>query len=283
MLDRKSYRYAITGLAVALGIFLIGVSTIAALGHAVPKELWAVGTALGGGLLGVLVPPPQATPGSKPVAESSTVQNAASTAAAQALGGLAAQPQPAKTSDAETAADASARVQRKAEAAVEDINSPENLSLAIAAASVSPGAGAAGGTLAAQHSATAADLEAKAQTAAPAERDELQAQASVYGAAARAALAPGTLTAAKAAVQAAPKGNAQLRDYAGKLLPPLFVFVAALLLGTALTVGWIDPKQAYRAGAIKEGSELLALAIAAGGAIVGVLAPSPGQKTPSSS
>ena len=44
----------------------------------------------------------------------------------------------------------------------------------------------------------------------------------------------------------------------------------------------IVPEHAYQAAAIKEGDGLIALATAAGGAIVGVLAPSPGQKKPTS-
>jgi hypothetical protein len=281
MLDRTAYRYAMIGLAVALALFLIGVSVIAAVGHAVPKELWVVGTALGGGLLGVLVPSPQATPGSKPVAESTTVQNAASKAASDA----AAEPPTQTPEGAEPDSGQAARVKQKAEEAVDDVRKPENLDLAIAAASPSPGAGAAAAALAAQHfgKAEALEQEAGATNQTPARQEELEAQAKVYNAAAEAAQSPQTLTAAKEAVQIAPKGKASKNDYLTKLLPPTLVFVVALILGTLMTVGVIAPEHVYEGAAISEGNELLALATAAGGAIVGVLAPSPGQKKPTTS
>ncbi len=52
------YVFAIIGVASALVVLIIGASTIAAVGHEVPRELWAIGGALGGALVGILAPPP---------------------------------------------------------------------------------------------------------------------------------------------------------------------------------------------------------------------------------
>ena len=109
------------------------------------------------------------------------------------------------------------------------------------------------------------------------ERDALQAQARVFRAAAEAAGAPQSRQAARAAGESAPAGGVKLSDYWAKLAPAAFVFIVALTLGTSLTVGLIAPEHAYQAGAIHLGNGLVALATAAGGALVGVLAPSPGQ------
>jgi len=281
MLDRTAYRYAIVGLAAAVGLFLIGVSVIAAVGHEVPKELWTVGTALGGGLLGVLIPSPQATPGSKAVAESTTVQNAAATAATKAAEDLAKQ---APVANGENADETIAHVTKMANEAVSMVKAESNVELALAAASANPGVGAAGAVLAAKHDQTAKGLEAQAKqpNQTPAQQQALNAQAHVFRAAASAADDEETRKTSQKAAQTAPKGQASNKDYFTKLVPPALVFVAALGLGSLLTLGVIAPEHAYQAAAIKEGDGLIALATAAGGAIVGVLAPSPGQKKPTS-
>jgi hypothetical protein len=263
VLDQTAYRYAIVGLAAAVGLFLIGVSVIAAVGHEVPKELWTLGTALGGGLLGMFVPSPQATPGAKAVAESAVVQSAAASAAAA-------------QANREPAA-----IQAQAQQAAAQVRGGKNLRNAISAASASSVAGAASVAVATAHDATALGLaeQAEAPGLSIAKRDALNAQANVYRAAAEAARDPKTQAAAHAAAQSAPKGQADNKDYFNKLGPPAFVFIAALTLGSLLTVGVIAPAEAYQSAAIHEGNGLIALATAAGGAIVGVLAPAPGQAT----
>lgn len=50
---------AIVGVVAALVIVIVGASTIAALNRGVPKELWAIGGALSGALVGILAPPPR--------------------------------------------------------------------------------------------------------------------------------------------------------------------------------------------------------------------------------
>ena len=109
-------------------------------------------------------------------------------------------------------------------------------------------------------------------------REEFDTQARVYRAAADAARDPQVQGAARAAAQSAPDGQANNKDYFTKLGPPVIVFLVALALGSLLTIGVIAPAVPYQAAAIHEGNGLIALATAAGGAIVGVLAPSPGQK-----
>ena len=277
MLDRKGYRYAIVGIAIAEALFLIGASTIVAVGHEVPKELWAVGTAIGGGLLGILVPRPEATQAPASLVESSTVHNAATTAAAASTAAAVASPRHAAAGPDETYEQAGARIERRVEEAVADIGSSENSSYALAAASGKPGSGAAAGALAARHHATARGLEAQAMKESPARSEELMAQAKVYRAAAEGAQSPVTLKAASEAAQAAPPGTVKISDYVAKLAPPVLIFAAALALGTLLLVGAIHLGANYRPHAIKEGEGLITLAVAAGGAVVGVLAPSPGQ------
>jgi hypothetical protein len=303
MQDRKTYRYAIVGIAAALAVFLIGASTIAAIGHEVPKELWTIGTALGGGLLGVLVPRPQASPGAKPIAESTTIQNAASQAASDAA---AQPPAHATPREGETPEQAVTRVQSKAAAALAQVNDVSNLKQAIDASTGSPGSGAAGVVLAIAHDKAAKDKEAAAQASTDAsQQDELNAEARVYAAAAAAAQSKDTLAEAKQAGEKAPKGYAVPWDYIGKLAPPLLVFVVALALGETFTgkmISFAEYKKAvalagspeamkqyleglvrHQQALISEGNALLALATAAGGALVGVLAPSPGEKSASSS
>ncbi len=70
---------AIIGVAGALVVVIIGASTIAALNHGVPKELWAIGGALSGALVGILAPPPRAPTSGK---EEAPLSVAAETAAA---------------------------------------------------------------------------------------------------------------------------------------------------------------------------------------------------------
>jgi hypothetical protein len=58
--DRGAYRIAIGAIGCALIVVLVGLCVIVALGNAgeIPKELWTITSALGGGLLGLLAPAP---------------------------------------------------------------------------------------------------------------------------------------------------------------------------------------------------------------------------------
>jgi hypothetical protein len=73
------YVLAIIGVASALVVVIVGASTIAALNRGVPKELWAIGGALSGALVGILAPPPRTRTSGK---EEAPLSAAAETVAA---------------------------------------------------------------------------------------------------------------------------------------------------------------------------------------------------------
>jgi hypothetical protein len=59
MNETASYRIAVGGVAAALFVFLIMAGVILSEGGTVPTEYWTAGSAVGGGLLGILVPTPK--------------------------------------------------------------------------------------------------------------------------------------------------------------------------------------------------------------------------------
>jgi hypothetical protein len=63
------YVLAIVGVGGALVVLIVGASIIASLGHEVPKELWAIGGALGGALVGILAPSPRSARSSNSTAK----------------------------------------------------------------------------------------------------------------------------------------------------------------------------------------------------------------------
>lgn len=58
--DESAYRIAVGAIGLALIIVLAGLCVIVAVGKGaeIPKELWTIASALGGGLLGLLAPSP---------------------------------------------------------------------------------------------------------------------------------------------------------------------------------------------------------------------------------
>jgi hypothetical protein len=56
--DPKNVGIAIGGIAAALIVLFIGVGVILGVGHEVPTPLWSAASALSGALVGILVPPP---------------------------------------------------------------------------------------------------------------------------------------------------------------------------------------------------------------------------------
>jgi len=64
--DTGAFRIAVSAVGLALVIVLAGLCVIVAVGRGdeIPKELWTITSALGGGLLGLLAPSP--TPSSAP-------------------------------------------------------------------------------------------------------------------------------------------------------------------------------------------------------------------------
>jgi hypothetical protein len=82
------YVLAIAGVSVTLLAVVIGASTIAAVGVNVPTELWAVGGALSGALVGILVPSPserKAPSEESPIAAAERTVTAANAAADKSL------------------------------------------------------------------------------------------------------------------------------------------------------------------------------------------------------
>lgn len=59
--DKGAYRIAVGAIGLALVVVLAGLCVIVAVGKGteIPKELWTVTSSLGGGLLGLLAPPPK--------------------------------------------------------------------------------------------------------------------------------------------------------------------------------------------------------------------------------
>lgn len=70
--DTGAYRIAVGAVGFALVVLLIGLCVIVAVGRGeeIPKELWTITSALGGGLLGLLAPSP--TPSSAPETDPGT-------------------------------------------------------------------------------------------------------------------------------------------------------------------------------------------------------------------
>jgi hypothetical protein len=58
--DKGAYRIAVGAIGLALVVILAGLCVIVAVGKGdeIPKELWTITSSLGGGLLGLLAPPP---------------------------------------------------------------------------------------------------------------------------------------------------------------------------------------------------------------------------------
>lgn len=83
--DTRSAGYvlAIGGVSASLLVVIVGASTIAALHREVPKELWAIGGALSGALVGILAPSPKRTGAS--AEQGATAAQLASNEAAQSV------------------------------------------------------------------------------------------------------------------------------------------------------------------------------------------------------
>lgn len=266
MNDKVGYRYAVVGLGVAEALFLIGVSVIVAVGKTVPSELWTIGTALGGGLLGLLVPSPKGSGKAKAAASAAAAHSAAATAARAA------------------AAREDADVRPAADAAAQEVANAKGAASAMSKSGSNPTAAAV--MVAGNHATKAAALAQQAKDTladppnptADQKAKDLQARSRVYQAASEAAGSPQTQRDALAAANAAPAGPPTFGAILAKLIVPLLVFGVALALGILLTTGvWIHPSAGYHAEAIKTGNALLALATATGGAIVGIFAPSPAE------
>ncbi len=271
------YTFAIVGVSVALVVTLIGASTIAALGHGVPKELWAIGGALAGALVGILVPSPRLAAGGEatPAAAGYKTHNAAVEAARH------------KAAEIETAAGATpeqAAGAREALRLVERQGAELKSKLASTARVSSVSEGGQAHRAAAEAVQLQRDLLEDATAKANEAPADLQRQAAkeVHEAAHEAAS-----QAAPGAAQRAPGWFAAVKTITSeaKLLVPLLLFGVALTLGVLMGLGAIHAQPcpgeakscAYYAGTTKQAANaLIALASAAGGALIGVFANSPG-------
>ncbi|MGA8365087.1 MAG: hypothetical protein WB709_11275 [Solirubrobacteraceae bacterium] len=295
--DRPAYALAIVGVGAALVVLIVGASTIAALGHAVPKELWAIGGALSGALVGILVPAPRlaASREATPSAAGYGTHNAAVSAARLKTEEIKRSPE--VTDNEVTAAEGALR---KIEACRDQLKVQRWRLSSIATSWSETGGGhdAAAAAVGLQQSAL---TQAKRAAAEGASGDKgLAAAVTVHEAA------------HEAAAKAVPRASQRSAGWLGavktifteaKILVPLILFTVALTLGVLLSLGVIHAVVCPHGGFVGHGSALkeiekqgcyyatttkqaanalIALASAAGGALLGVFAISPGDTTETS-
>lgn len=296
--DKDSYSLAIMSVGAALVVLFAGAAVIAAVGHQVPKELWGAASTLSGALVGILVPSPKTkadAAGSAPVAAAAITHAAAVTAAR----GRAAHYRQEHASPA---------VQQAADAAADAV---ENLGGKVAKAAIGASVSrlAAAGVVDAAIKVQATDLEKTRQGLVSAQAAVQAAGAGGGAAAAQAATgqdaAQARVEVHQAAVDGANDARQQAADVARtsatissvsiireslKVVLPLFVFLVALGFGLAIAGGAIHPAgcpltnatgntvPACDTSLIQTSNELIALAAAAGGALVGLFANAPAPK-----
>jgi hypothetical protein len=252
---------AIIAIGAGMVVLFAGAAIIAAVGHGVPEQLWTIGTALSGALIGILIPSPRLR--NSPTAQAATVATVTSAAATSAA--LDKAKEYADRPDAQAAAnEAAAQV-----AAAGDEVSARASKVAMAGGTVDAMVRAAA-LVHANAAATTAGAAADAPTAA---------RASVLAAAAKAA------TDAGHALPDPPKGLS-VPDLA-KIIVPIVVLIVAGGIGIWLQHGGYHPahctltsagnkpaglKQtpACEAPLLATAKALIALASAAGGALIGL-------------
>ncbi len=84
-----SFRFVVVGVASSLVVLFAGASVILATGHSVPTELWAAASALSGALVGILAPTKRADGGAAATAGTEAGETAAATVAATQPAGVA--------------------------------------------------------------------------------------------------------------------------------------------------------------------------------------------------
>lgn len=273
----RAYTLAIVGVGTALVVTLIGASTIAALGHQVPKELWAIGGALSGALVGILVQAPRLASGGEatPAAAGYKTHNAA----VEAARSKAAEIVKAAGATPEQMAGARVALQRVERQGAELKTKLASTAMVTAGNEDGQAHRAAADAVQLQRVALE-DVTTKANES-PAD-PELQAAKEVHEAAHEAAS-----KAAPTAARREPGWFAAVKTITAeaKIFVPLILFAVALALGVLLGLGVIHaqpcpPKAtncSYYAGTTKQAANaLIALASAAGGALIGVFATSPG-------
>lgn len=275
------YVLAIGGVAGALIVLIVGASTIAAVGHEVPKELWAIGSALSGSLVGILAKSPAgrgAAQAAMPLAAAQQTADAANKAANE-RGETERQLSPAL---AQSVAAAVQDVERVGEQAKQDV-----VSMAGIGASTDADAGTAALTAATSVAHAQGQellkLATRAQGA-PAD-DALAASLRIHEAAQSAAVTA-------AAVAAKPSDPSWLSGLKAmvtepKLLVPFGLFVITATLGILLGLGTIKPAACpsgltctYAKTTEQAANVMISLASASVGALIGMFATASSTTTP---
>lgn len=268
------YVLAIGGVASALIVLIAGASTIAAVGHEVPKELWAIGGALSGSLVGILAKSPRARGEggqATPLRAAQETIDAANRAAQE----QSATEQRISPAVAQSVAGAVREVERAGEEAKQGLVSMSGIGAVAADAHTA--------TLTAATSVAHAqgqkllDVASEARGA-PAD-EGLEAALHVHQAAQNAAVA-------SAAVTAAPPEDSWLSGLKAiatepKLLVPFALFAITVTLGILLGLGVIRPVAcapevpscSYFAKTTEQAANvMISLASAAVGALIGMFA-----------
>jgi hypothetical protein len=274
------YVLAIGGVASALIVLIAGASTIAAVGHEVPKELWAIGGALSGSLVGILAKSPRSRGAGGEATPLSAAQETIDAANRAALEQSATE-QRISPAVAQSVAGAVREVERTGEEAKQGLVSMSGIGAVAADAQTA--------TLTAATSVAHAqgqkllDVASQAQ-AAPADAG-LAAALHVHQAAQNAAVAT-------AATAAAPDAGwlSGLKTIATepKLLVPFALFAITVTLGILLGLGVIRPVAcapkvlscAYYAKTTEQTANvMISLASAAVGALIGMFATASSSST----
>jgi hypothetical protein len=286
--DELSYRFVIVGVASALVVLFIGAGVVLAVGRAVPTELWAAASALSGALVGILVPPKRPeSPGAAAAADAagvSAAQTAATAVAAAQDDAVADAVQDAQHTVAQantvddlraSAAEALGAMQEatRMAAQVPTTEAPV-VSGEVAPAGATPPAGApASAEPVSRDDRGALGAQGEAQADAVARHEILEAAASAAEDAHEAVV--GAVDPSKAPTTFLGIAIKTTVDLRAVFL--LVIFVVALLVGIALAFHAGDATEklaTVRDTAVKSASgTLIALAAAAGGALVGLAAP----------
>jgi hypothetical protein len=266
------YVLAIGGVASALIVLLVGASTIAAVGHEVPKELWAIGGALSGSLVGILAKSPQPRGSGKEALPLTAAQETIDAAnnAAKAREATELKISPAL---AQSVAGAVRDVERVGEQAKQDLVSMTSVG------TVGPDTETAALTAATSvaHAQGQELLKVAAQAQGAPADDALAASLRVHEAAQNAAVTT-------AAVAAAPSDVGWLSGLKAmvtepKLLVPFGLFVITVTLGILLGLGIIQPAACpsgltctYAKTTEQAANVMISLASASVGALIGMFA-----------
>ncbi len=292
--NRSGYSLAVVSVGAALVVLFAGAGVIAAVGHEVPKELWSAAAALSGALVGILIPPPKTK---KDAQSSATVaaaitHSAATKAAVDRAAEVAADP--GATAAVKRAAAAAAAAVRSsgadvAKAAIGAIGSGQLPTGIVDAAITVHDDGLTEATNAVGRAERAAAAPGGGQAVATPDVRAAQAGASVHQAAVNAA--NGVRSQADEIARAGGFSTAvsKLKETL-KVALPAFVFIVSLGLGLAIAWGGIHPSGCTLTGGaripvcdlplIHISNQLIALASAAGGALIGLFANPPSSSPP---